>query len=278
MNVSAPVAGSVFLLLALLALDGTEWLRRGATGSGVRLRRLAFDAWAAGVLASHLFLVGALGRPGRGLEATAREMALAFVPALLGLAIAAAAGTRSLAHAGRDAAPGAGEQTVRAVPPVAGAAALAVVVVAGFVAATHGGGEERLAPLALLLHLPALLAFAGAALLLLRLAGRGGARNALAPAIALAAFLAGLAGLLQAFLGFAARDLARVTSGLAFLLTGGFAGLLGLLLVARRADGGEQRGGGAIADGIARALLPLAAVLFLAFSFLAALTPMTAPG
>lgn len=278
MNVTAPVAACAFLLLALLALDGPEWLRRGATSPGARLRRLAFDAWAAGVLASHLFLVGALGRPDRGLEATGREMALAFLPALLGLAIAAAAGMRSLALAGGDAALGAREEPVPAVAPFARAAALAVVVVAGFFAATHSGGEARLAPVALLLHPPALLAFAGAALLLLRLAGRGAERSALAPAIALAAFLAGLAGLLQALSGFAARDLARVTSGLAFLLTGWFAGLLGLLLAARRADGGGPRGGGAVADGVARALLPLAALLFLVFSFLAALTPMTAPG
>lgn len=276
MNVSAPIAGSVFLFLVLLALDGPEWFRRDTTDAGARLRRLAFDAWAAGVLASHLFFVGALGFPDRGLAATAREMTLAFLPALLGLGVAAAAGMRAFAPSGRDAAPDAGE--VRAAAPLASAAAFAVLVAAGLLAATHTGGEARLAPVAVLLHPPALLAFAGAALLLLSLAGRGATRSALEPAIALAALLAGLAGLFQALSGFAARDLGRVTSGLAFLLTSGFAGLVGLLLASRAPGAGGRRGGESVAGGVARALLPLAALLFLAFAFVAVLTPMKAPG
>lgn len=276
MNVSAPIAGSVFLLLALLVLDGPEWLRRRTTDARARLLRLASDAWAAGVLAAYLFLVGALGRPDRGLEATAREMALAFVPAVVGLAIAAAAGMRALARPGPETAPGADSASLPPASRVASAAALALVVAAGLAAATHAGGEARLAPLAVLFHPPALLAFAGATLLLLRLAGRAPARNALAPAIGLAGLLGGLAGLLQALSGFAARDLGRVTGGLAFLLTGGFAGLLGLLFSARAEGGG--RGGAAIAGVVARVVLPLAALLFLAFAFVAVLTPMTAPG
>lgn len=277
MSVPAPVAGSVFLLLALLVLDGPGWLRGGAPGTGARLRRLAFDAWAAGVLAAHLFLVGALGRPDRGLEATAREMALAFLPALLGLAVAAAAGTRALRQEGRDTASEEGGGAGPVAPGLASAAAFALLVAAGFAAATHAGGETRLAPVAILLHPPALLAFAGAVILLLRLAGRGAATSALAPAIGLASLLAGLAGMLQALSGFAARDLERVTAGLAFLLTGGFAGLLGLLLAAA-ASRGSARGGSAVTAGVARAVLPLAALLFLALAFVIVLTPMTAPG
>ena len=114
-------------------------------------------------------------------------------------------------------------------------------------------------------------------MLLLRLAGRGAARSALAPAVALAGLLAGLGGLVQALSGFAARDLGRVTAGLAFLLTGGFAGLLGLLVAARATGDGRERKG-AVAGAIAWALLPLAALLFLAFAFAAVLTPMTARG
>ena len=34
MNVSAPIAGSVFLFLVLLALDGPEWFRRDTTDAG----------------------------------------------------------------------------------------------------------------------------------------------------------------------------------------------------------------------------------------------------
>jgi hypothetical protein len=278
MNVPAPIAGSVFLLLALLVLDGPGWLRRDGERAAARLRRLALDAWAAGVLASHLFLVGALGRPDPGLEATAREMALAFLPALLGLAVAAAAGMRALARTGGDAAPGRDGGEVRAVAPVGGAAAFALLVVAGFLAATNGGGEGRLAPAVILLHPPALLAFAGAALLLLRLAGRGRARNALAPAFALAGLLAGLGGLVQALAGFAAHDLGRVTAGLAFLLTSGFAALLGLLVAGRVASVDDRAGTSAVADVLARALLPLVAIVFLAFAFVAVLTPTTAPG
>lgn len=275
MNVPAPVAGIVFLVLALLVLDGPEWL--GRADSTVRLRRLALDAWGAGVLAAHLFLVGALGRSDRGLEATAREMALAFVPALIGLAIAAVAGMRAFARAKEAVAEAENGGARPAAPELAPAAAFALLVAAGLAAATHEGGEARLAPLSILLHPPALLAAAGLALLFLRLAGRGAERSALVPAIALAGLLAGLAGLLQALAGLGARDLERVTAGLAFLLTGGFAALCALLAAARLAEGGRA-GGAAVAHAVARALLPLAALLFLAFAFVVVLTPMTAPG
>ena len=122
-----------------------------------------------------------------------------------------------------------------------------------------------------------LVAVGGAALLLLRVARRAAARDALAPALALSGLLAGLAGLVLSLAGYAARDLGRVTAGLSFLLSSGFAALLGLLLVAR-AVGGPREGRSAVAGTVAWALLPLAALLFLVCAVAAALTPMTAPG
>lgn len=280
MRFSAPIAGSVFLVLALVVLDGPERLRvrRGtATDAAGRLRRLALDAWAAGVLAAYLFLVGALSRPNQGLEAIAREMVLAFLPSLLGLAIASIAAMRAIGEGSRAAAPDADAGPAPEAPRIARAAAFAVLVAAGFVATTPAGGEARLAPAALLLHPPALLAVGGAALLLLRVARRAAARDALAPALALSGLLAGLAGLVLSLAGYAARDLGRVTAGLSFLLSSGFAALLGLLLVAR-AVGGPREGRSAVAGTVAWALLPLAALLFLVCAVAAALTPMTAPG
>lgn len=277
---NAAVSGLLFLLLALCALEGPERVARrraAASEGGAVLRGLAFDAWACGVLAAHLFVVRALARSDQGLAATGREMVLALVPALAGLGIAAFAGMRAL---GRDTAaeqpsPGGGPGSPAG---WAGAGLLVLVVAATLVLASRSAAGPRLAPSALLLHLPALLVFAGTTLLLLRVAGRAGTGPGRALAIALSGALAGTAGLVQTLLGFVEKDLPRVTAGVSFLLTSGFVSVLALVLLAREEAGEGVPQPARTAGLVARALLPLAGLLFLVVALVLVMTPMTAPG
>lgn len=272
------VAGPLFVVLALGALHGPGVLRPagdGGPGPASVLAAFSRDAWACGVLGGYLFVIAALGSADAGVEAAGRRMALGLLTVVAGLALASVAAIRAAAARPADEAPEAGSAPVTPAARL-GPALLAVLVAAILWSTTRGAGEPGLSTLSLLLHPPALLVVGGASVLLLRAAGKGAAARLAAPAVALAGTFAAAAGLVQALLGFAARDLSRVTAGLAFLLTSGFSALLGMLLFARPAPaGGRPSGGPAVL--LAWTLFPLAALLFLVLALVLVLTPITRP-
>lgn len=265
------VTGPLFVLLALAALLGPE----GAWSLGA----VARDAWACGVLGGCLFVFQALARSDAGVEAIGRQMVLGFLPVLVGLVISAVAGIRALAREARIESPGA---AAGALSPrsLAAPALLLLLVTATLWSPSRGPVVSGPSTVSLLLHPPALLVVAGAALILLRVAGRGaaGARVS-APAIALAGTVSATAGLVQALLGFAARDISRVTAGISFLLTSVFAALVAMLVLAHPAASRDIAPGDVpLGSVLAWALFPLAGLLFLVLALVLAMTPMTAPG
>lgn len=270
------VAGPLFVLLALAALHGPGLLRpaeRGSPDPGHRLAALSRDAWASGLLGGYLFVVAPLGAADAGIEAIGRRMALGLLPVLAGAALASFAAIRAAAARRAGDVPDAG-----AAPPSParwlGPSLLALLVAVTLWSSSRLAGEAQLSTVSLLLHPPALLVVAGGSLLLIRAAGKGTAARLLAPALALAGTFAAAAGLVQALLGFAARDLARVTAGIAFLLSSGFSALLAMLLLARPAPAaGRPAGGPAVL--LAWTLFPLVALLFLVLALVLAMTPMT---
>ena len=273
----APVAGSAFVLLAVAALDGPGRALGAASPApaGLLLRNGALDAWACGVLVSHVLVVRAVSRTDLGLEAIGRGMVLALLPSLFGLAVAAFVAMRLLGQADADGArPGEGAPLPGT--RLVGSLAFAALVTATFVSASFAGTDAKLSARTLLLHVPALLVLAGASVLLLRVAKRRGAGRYRAVAIALASVLGGTAGLVQALFGFTNRDLARVTAGIGFLLTCGFVGTFALVLFGRETPSdGAGPATARTAGRVARALLPLAALLFLAVALVLVMTPMT---
>lgn len=272
------VGGPLFVVLALGALHGPGHLRPAGNGAPRTARDLAAfsrDAWACGVLGGYLFVIGALGGADAGVQAAGRRMALGLLTVLAGLALASVAAVRAAAAGPAGDVPETGPAPVTPAARL-GPALLAVLVAAILWSTTRGAGEPGLSTLSLLLHPPALLVVGGASVLLLRAAGKGAAARLAAPAVALAGTLAAAAGLVQALLGFAARDISRVTAGIAFLLTSGFSALLAMLLVARPPAGsGRVPAGPAVL--LSWTLFPLAALLFLVLALVLALTPMTRP-
>ena len=275
---SALAGGALFVALGIAAVTLTafgarEWGRAART-SAVFWENAARNAWMVGVLAAVLFFVRALSDSSRGIAQVARDLALAFLPALYGLALAGLAAVPALRlrtgggeRRGDDAAAGSDRWL---------GAALFVVLVTWTVMRSPLGDAWRFAPWEMLLHWPAVLVVIGGALLVVAIAGAGLRRRIGVVALALAGMLASLAGLVLVLLGFADQSLARVASGLSFILTSCFVALAGMLIVADPIEDRRAREGGDPfpINRTAWLLFPAATLIFLVIALVLAMTPM----
>ncbi len=277
---SAPVGGFLFELLGVTAASlmafGAHELRRAARTSAIFWEGAARNAWMVGALAALLFFVRGLGDSSRGLAQVARDMALAFLPAVYGLALAGLCAVRALRlrMAGAEAPP-------NETPRVStgdhwlGAALLTVLVV-WMVVRSPLGGPWRFAPWEVLLHWPAVLVVAGAAVLVVIMAGAELRGRIGVAALALAGTLASLGGLVLVLLGFADQNLPRVVSGLSSILTACFVALVAMLAIANPIEDRRMRLGGSPfpINHTAWILFPVATLLFLVIVLVLAMTPM----
>lgn len=257
----------------LTAFGASEWGRSART-SPVFWEAAARNVWMIGVLAAVLFFVRALGDTSREIAQVARDLALAFLPALYGLALAGLAAVPALRlRAGGAESPGA--ETGAGADRSLGAALL-VVLITWTVMRSPPGDTWRFAPWQMLLHWPAVLVVIGGALLVVAIAGAA-LRGRIGPvALALSGGLASLAGLLLVLLGFADRDLARIVSGINFILTSCFVALAGMLIVANPIEDQRLRGGGDPFPGNRTTwlLFPVATLVYLVITLVLAMTPM----
>lgn len=278
---SAQVGGLLFVLLGiaavtLTAFGGGEWGRAARTSAHF-WESTARNAWMVGVLAALLFFVRALGDSSREMAQVARDLALAFLPALYGLALAGVAAVPALRLRGDADQSGAGEAGNG--PDRWLGAALFVLLVAWTVGRSPLGDAWRFAPWGMLLHWPAVLVVIGGALLLIVMAGPVLRDRIGVVALALSGAIASLAGLVLVLLGFADQSIARVASGLSFALTSCFVALAGMLIVAnpvedrRVGDDGEPFA----MNRAAWLLLPAATLVLLVIVLILAMTPIQAP-
>lgn len=275
------VRGLLFVLLGVLALA-----LAGHGGGAPRVvrcsparfwREAAHQAWLAGGLGGVLLFARALGTWSATIRDIVSRMALAVAPIAWGLILAMVFAVAALR---------APERAAREEPGSGGAAAweraVGVLLLLGLVATSVGrvpwaAAAGGLDPWRLLAHWPAVLLVAGVALAASGVAGTGPDARTAMPACALAGALAGLVGLLVALTGFAQQDLARVTSGVSFMITSCSTALVGLLAAASlggSADVERPRESASVVQS-AWALFPLVAVLFLVIVFLLVVTPMT---
>jgi len=269
----ALTCGLLFVPLAVLALAVLPFPDRVGAVVGARdtWESVARLSWTAGAIAAIVLFVRALGLPEGGIEAIATGMALAFIPAVVGLALAGL----SVAVAFRFSSP--------PDPPTPGSGAVwlaralfLVLVTCAALLPRLGHGELPHEPWDWLLHGPALLTLAGATLLLLLLFGRAWKR--LSPvALAVGGTLAALVGLVQALLGMAHGSIAQVTAGTQSITTACFAALVALSLLSVSPERTESRDGIRTANHVAYALFPLVTLLLLAVELVMVMTPMKAP-
>ena len=289
------VSGLLFVLLGVSALSLTAFTTaefRGALGGSALFWEIAArNAWMTGATGTVLFFVRALSdSDAEGIE-TARGMAFAFVPAVYGLMLAALFLVRALRL--RDAAratstPLAASISERSsLEPASGhpwghglGYLLYVVLVAWTIAHPYfAKATPRFMPWDWVLYWPAVLVVTGGTLTIALIAGKTLWGRIAVAGFALAGTLGSLAGLIQALLGFADRDISRIMSGLGLMVTACFVALLGMTLVANPAeDRRAKRGEPGVPSAWSRAawlLFPLATVFFLVLTFILVATPMT---
>jgi hypothetical protein len=277
---SAPVGGLLFELLGVTAVSlmafAVHELRRAARTSAIFWEGAARNAWMVGALASLLFFVRALGDSSRNLAQVARDLALAFLPAVYGLALAGLCAVRALRlrTAGAEAPPEATSK-VSASDHWLGAVLFTVLVVWTLVRSPLGGAW-RFAPWEMLLHWPAVLVVAGAAVLVAIVAGAELRGRIGVVALVLAGALASLGGLVLVLLGFADQNFPRVVSGVSSILTACFVALVGMLAVANPIEDRRMRQGGSSfpSNRTAWMLFPVATLFFLVIVLVLAMTPM----
>jgi len=277
---SAPVGGFLFELLGVTAVSlmafAAHELRRAARTSAIFWEGAARNAWMVGALAALLFFVRALGDSSREMAQVARDTALAFLPAVYGLALAGLCAVRALRL--RTAGAEAPREETAGVSPSDHwlGAALFVVLVVWTVVRSPLGGAWRFAPWEMLLHWPAVLVVAGAAVLVAMIAGAELRGRIGVAALALAGALASLGGLVLVLLGFADQNLPRVVSGLSSILTACFVALAGMLAIANPIEDRRMRQGGSPfpINRTAWILFPVATLFFLVIVLVLAMTPM----
>lgn len=297
------LSGCLFVLLAASALslagftaaDGVRALReaRASTGSArsaLFWEAAARNAWLSGVLGCVLYFVLALCTSEGGLAAVATAMALAFVPAVCGLALAMLCLLPVMKLRHHAAAAGRDEPTTdTAEPPAATPSArdhalghvLFFVLLAVTIGWRYGTAVEPLFPVwAWLLNWPALVVIALAVVAVTVLGAPLRAR-AWTAAFGFAGLLGALFGVVRVLTGFAARDLASLTAGLSFVVSSCFVAMLALAVVAGPTLDRAARGGAvsrpSTLERLVWALYPGVVLIFVALALLATLTPMTAP-
>lgn len=281
---SAPVGGILFVLLgiaaATLATSGArEWGRR-ARSSPAWWESAARTAWSVGALAALLFFARALGDSSRDIAHVARDLALAFLPALYGLALASAFLVLAMRlRVGGSGHPAGGTDQGGGNADYWLGAALFAALVTWTVLRQPQGDTWRFAPWAVLMHWPAVLTVIGGALVVVALAGPALRGRIGVVALALSAALAALTGLVLVLSGFADRSFARVVSGLDFTLTSCFVAHVGMLLITNPIEDRRIRGDGKPLPGNRTAwlLLPAATLVFLVITLVLALIPMQQP-
>jgi hypothetical protein len=277
----APALASGLLLVLLgvlvLALPPSAGAVRATFGARSAWENVSRLSWTSGAVAAIVLFVRALGLSAGGIEELATGMALAFVPAVVGLVLA------SLALAVAFRLPPPSDQPTPVAPRGTWATWLGRLLFLWLVACAAllprlEREEVPFEPWQWLLHGPALLLLAGATLGLLLLFGRTWRR--LAPvALALAGTLAALVGLVQALLGMAHVSITQVTAGTQSITTACFVALLALALVSISPRETESHGGDGArtAANAALALFPLVCLLLLAVQVVIVMTPMKVP-
>ncbi len=273
----------LFVLLGASALLMTTCAGVGWNATTLRTaffrEAAARAAWTTGAVGTIVFFESVLFGPSEGLAVGAARLALSFVPAICGCALA----TGLLAWA------------LRAVPDVRtarrgrlpgsawdlwlGRTLFAVLVGWPLVQARWSAAVPRLVDSVWMLHWPAVLVLLGTFVGIGLIGGARAREDAASVALAGAGTVTALTGLFQALLGVARADIVMVSGGISFLVTACFTTLLGLALVTFPGDDRREHldvpSGIPVATRIAWVLFPLATVGLMAISYILILTPMT---
>jgi hypothetical protein len=276
--------------------------RRGENGSVARSacfwEAAARNAWILGAMGSALNFTFALSRTSGGIEDVGTRMIQSFIVFLYGLVLAIVClvpATKLYGQAERDslsreARPGSESGDVprkdtRTMFPdrIIGYVLLAALLVLTVIFLINGQTEAGPLPaVKLLLHGPAYLVVFGGAIALALFMGPGAGARAWTAGFSMTGLVGLLMGLIQALFGFAHKDIAEISSAVAFIISASLLALLGVVAVAAPLEDREvmegRRAGPAALSRMSWILLPLLTFIFLILTFIMVVTPMKRPG
>mgnify|MGYP001581083194 CR=1 FL=1 len=295
---------------ALMGFTGREIaaafrLAAGQAGDESALGKAAYfwgaaarNAWILGALGSALNFIITLSRVSGGIADISNRMIQSFIVILYGLVLAVVClvpamklsgriegarllgGTRPAPEARRGS-----PAAVRAMTPdrIIGYVLFAAVLVLTVIFIIKGQPQAGPLPIGkLLLHWPAYLVVFGGAIALSLFMGAGAGAQAWTLGFAMTGLIGLLMGLIQALFGFAHRDLAGISSAVAFIISASVLTLLGFVAVAAPLEDREvmdgRREGPRPLSRFFWVLLPLLTFIFLILTFIMVVTPMTKPG
>jgi hypothetical protein len=271
------LCASALSLSAFSLEEARGALRRSSRTAAIFWEATARNAWIAGVLGAVLNFVLALGGAGTPVGGVLTRLALAFVPAIQGIALAGACSVPAvkLRHRLLDAAAAgrAGPHRPRAL----GLLFFAALVVPTLWNQHRTAASPTLLPLNLIFHWPAVLVVLGAALGFRVLVGGEPARRVGPAVVAGAGTLGCLIGVVSVLLAVVDPDLPRLTAAVSYILTAAFVALLAMALIANPVEDravvrGEVRDY-SWASRAAWVLFPLVSLIFLFVAFLVVTTP-----
>ena len=295
---------------ALMGFTGREIatairLAAGRSGNDGSLARSAYfwgaaarNAWMLGALGSALNFTIALSRISGGIMDISNRMIQSFIVILYGLVLAVVCLVPALKLSGQaerarwrgedGPAPEAGygsKAAVRTIAPdrIIGYVLFAAVLVLTVVFLIKGqppAGPFSIAKL--LFQGPAYLVVIGGTIALALFMGAGTGAPAWTLGFAMTGIISLLMGLIQALFGFVHRDIAELSSAVAFIISASMLTLLGLVAVAAPLEDREvmdgRRDGAGTFSRMFWVLLPLLTFVFLILTFIMVVTPMTKPG
>jgi hypothetical protein len=254
----------------------------------------ARNAWILGALGSALNITVTLSSESAGISGVANRMIGSLVVVLYGLVLAVVClipvlklGDRkgpepSSAQEGLKASGGSRAERIPTARRIFGYVIFGAVL--GLTVVFMIGGDPQNGPLPIvkvLLHAPAILVVVGGAIALALFTGAAGGR-AWTVGFSMTGLIALLAGLIQALFGFAHRNIAEVSSAVAFIITASAFSLLGLAAVAAPLEDREVMEGRRDKPGpfsrLFWIIVPLVSFICLVLTLILVVTPMTKPG
>ncbi len=254
----------------------------------------ARNAWMLGALGSALNVTVTLSSESAGIYGVANRMIGSLVVALYGLVLAVICLMPALKlgdpndtaprpiQEGQAASGGSHPERISLAGRILGYVIFAAVL--GLSLVFMIGGDPQNGPLPIvkvLFHAPAILVVVGGAIALALFTGAAGGR-AWTVGFSMTGLIALLAGLIQALFGFAHRNIAEVSSAVAFIITASSFSLLGLVAVAAPLEDREVMEGRRDKPGpfsrLFWTVFPLVTFICLVLTLIMVVTPMTKPG
>ena len=253
----------------------------------------ARNAWMLGVMGTIISFIFALSISSGGIRDIAAQMASAFITSIYGMILGAVfliPAFKSLAQL--SALPPAENQDLPIIPDNHSAPRLKLENIIGYILFALVFGWAILYPLfsktpagplnpaQLFIYWPSMLVVAGGTIALVLFIGKTGAGRPISLCLALTGIIGSLIGFIQVLISFSGKSIKGISAAVTFIISCCFISMLGMMLIGLPLEDHAVKNLGRkkplTVTRLAWFLVPLAALIFLALTFVLVITPMRA--